>query len=160
MPLRSKRAPPSPPNRIPVGGIPVSSGRNLRLLSTATRNWPMPRRIEIEIGVAARAGLIVIHLVEADAKFVERGRAEQMQVLERDIVVLDALRAREIGIDVVDHIVAAHCGEAPEDLVLRAELVIYAREILILIEDIRHRADDVDVENVRRARIEAAAGNC
>ncbi len=83
-----------------------------------------------------------------------------MQILKRDIVVLDCLRAREIGVDVIDHVVAVHCGEAAEDPVLRTELVIYAREILILIKDIRHAADYVDIENVRRARIEAAAGSC
>src|SRR5436190_7395972 len=76
-----------------------------------------------------------------------------MQMLKRDIVVLDPLRAREAGVEVVDYVVTAHGGEPAEYLVVRAELVIDAGEILILIQDVGHRSDDIDVEDIFRCEL-------
>src|SRR6266404_3886452 len=109
--------------------------------------------VGIEIGVAPQAGLVVIHLVEADTKFVERRRAERMQILASDVVILYPLGAREVRVDVVNLVVPVHRGEAPEDFVLGAELVIDAGKVLVLVENVWNRPDDVGIQNIVRSKL-------
>ena len=71
-----------------------------------------------------------------------------MQVLKGDVVILNVLHVWKIRVRGGDAAVADLCGVVAEDPVLAAELVIDAGKILVVIQDVRHIEDRVDVQDV------------
>src|SRR4026208_1788341 len=92
-----------------AGGAPGSSQRRnpglelaeLAVIIDSDTELADPQRVHIEIGVGSRIHLVRIHFAEPRPEFVEDARVENMEILKRDIVILDVLRVREVWVYIV-----------------------------------------------------------
>src|SRR5689334_2030475 len=76
-----------------------------------------------------------------------------MDVLERHVVILDVLSIRERRKQVADVVLAFLDCHAAENTVLRTEVVVDTREVLVLVKDVGDGLDRIDVEDVGRVEL-------